>query len=321
MAKASNRRDDIEKFLADHNVKWVFQENVSTTRFNVEKSLKNQVRLGTPLKMDTVDRYTEDLFNGDRFPPLLVEKDSDGLFLNLDGNHRLRAHMNANMAVDLYECEAPRATLVLISYLANLKHGLPSSEEDRLHHAMFLIDNGMTSSDAATKLGVPRNKLRAMQARVNAARRADDAGILRTDWDRIPDSARRRLADIHTDEGFKAAVSLVRDAALNSAEIARLVAGLNEVRSGVRQKKMVGSVRLEMAERIASISTGGGSNIKGHRNSSPRARLAMACGHVNALPDPAVYSNDLIPEQLRADTLASIESAREKLDQIWKVLM
>lgn len=314
----SNRRPDVEQFLIDNHVSFTYKQSVKIDQFDIDKSLRNQARLGAPINQDAVARYTEDILNDAIFPPILVEKGPKG-FIVLDGNHRLQAHKKAAVPVDVYICEAPAPVLVLITFLANTKHGLPSSEVDRIHHALFLIDGGLSAADAAARLSVPLPKVRLAVSKQNAARRADDAGILRSDWEKLPDSTRNRLGSINTDEGFKAAVLLVRDAGLAGPEVAKIVNHLNDTRSGAKQAAMVKAVRDEMNNRIAQTRVGGAPR-KGKTTDSPRGRLVLALGQINALPPASSFDADLLPDSTRADLADRIDTAIEVLTDIRKAL-
>lgn len=313
-----NRRPDIEAFLLENHTSFTFKQAVKIEMFDIDKSLKNQARLGTPINQEAVNRYTEDIINGDEFPPILVEKGPKG-YIVLDGNHRLQAHKKAAAPIDVYVCEAPPAVLVLLTFLANTKHGLPSSDVDRVHHALFLIDGGLSVADAAARLSVPVNKVRVAVSKQNANRRADDAGLLRSDWERIPDGVRTRLGNINTDEGFKAAVQLVRDAGLSAPEVNKVVTHLNDTRSGARQAAMVAAVREEMVDRIAQTRVAGPPR-KGMHHSSPRTRLALAMGHINALPAPTAFDADLLPDSTRTELADKVDAAIDVLTEIRKAL-
>lgn len=317
--RATNQRPDIEEYLTKRGVEWEFVSELSPARFDKERSLKNQARLGAPLNAGTVKRYSDAVENGDRFPPVLAHEDR-GKLLILDGNHRLAAHADAGVPLDAYVCQASPQTLMLLTYEANTKHGLPSSEEDRIHHALFLMDSGLSEKEAATRLSLQRSSLRKAKAQQDSNRRADDAGILRARWEAVPASSRNRLAMILTDEGFKAAVELTLDAALTSEEVSHIVSNLNEVRSGQRQADMVKKVRDGMAARIADVALSGGANRKGKRVSgSPSSRLAMALGQLGALPSPELFRGD-VPEQLREDTVKKLDEAAEQIAAIKKAL-
>lgn len=315
-----NRRDDIEKFLIGLGVSFTYKQDVSTKAFDAERSLRNQARLGEPLDITAVKRYTEALYAGDVFPPVLAQKGKDDSLLILDGNHRLRAHSDAGLPIDVYICEAPTQTLVLITFLANTKHGLPSKVEDRLHHALFLVDNGLTSTEAATRLNVPVADLRKAITKQNNARRADDAGIPRQQWEAIPAVIRSRLSNIATDEGLRAATNLVTVASLNSDEVYKLTTQMNQSRSGKRQAAIVAAMRSDLSDRVAEVAATGQTNRKGFRVSSPRSRLGSAIGLVSGLPPVSTFIADEFPDDVKADLATRVDAAIDRLVEIRNIL-
>ena len=313
--KLTNQRPDIEKMLADRNIEFEFVAGLSTSRFNREASLKNQARLGAVLNQDVVDRYAQGVENGDYFPPVIAHE-VKGKLVILDGNHRLNAHIKAGAPIDAYIVSGSGQALTLLTYEANAKHGLPSSEEDRLHHAMFLIGSGMRIGEAAKRLGVKETALRKKVMQDAADRRADDVGILRTRWESLPMSVRSRLGNINTDEGFKAMVELALDARLTAEEINKYVPIINETRSGGRQVAMVESVRDSFKARIAesAFTTG-----QGRRAGGAHSRLSMAVGQLVGLPEPSVFV-DQVPEAMRPDVIKKIDEATDHLAALKKAL-
>jgi hypothetical protein len=148
----------------------------------------------------------------------------------------------------------------MMTFEANVKHGLPTSHEERLHQAVWLINNGASQDDAAAAVSIKASDLKRAWARVKSDQRADEVGILRPQWDAIALSSKGRLAAIHTDEGMKAAANLVFRANLTPDEVFTMVAQLNEVRSSARQVAMVKNFEDVYKERIqgagAGITTG-----------------------------------------------------------------
>lgn len=318
-AGETNRREDIEDFLINNHVSFTYRECVSPKQFDAEKSLRNQARIGSPLNEATVATYREAVENDELFPPLLVEKQGDK-YVVLDGNHRLRAHAQAGASVDIYICEGTRQQLAMLMFLANAKHGLPSSPEDRLHHALYIVDNGITQADACRLLGVPRKDLTKAIAKQNASRRADDAGIRRPDWESIPASARTRLNAIHTDEGFRAATDLARKAGLGTDEVFKMVARMNETRNASRQVGVVNALKVEYADRIASAAVNGATKPGKRANVSPRTRLASVLGMMVTLPPASAYEHLDVPEDVVDELVKKVDEAADYLKELRGVL-
>src|SRR3954468_6514935 len=180
---AAGRRPDIEKGLTDKGFTWEYRTRVNTSDFDIEKSLRNQARLGETIDPDTVARYEAALTNGDLFPAVVASKDNRGKLVTVDGNHRLQAHINRKQPIDTYVISGNPQAIVMETFEANTRHGLPTSADERLHHALWLIDNGMTVPEAAQKLGLAKAQVQRAAGAAEGTRRADELGIVRTDWE------------------------------------------------------------------------------------------------------------------------------------------
>jgi disulfide oxidoreductase YuzD len=142
--------------MADHTIKRTTEETVNQTEqwldsigvkyqklnlrlasIDVEKSLRNQARVGEPVNKDVVAVYAEAYRKGDVFPPIIVFDDGHKLVTVADGNHRTQAALSVGLEQHpAYLVEQPTpAQQARMLYEANLRHGLPSSLPDRLHHA------------------------------------------------------------------------------------------------------------------------------------------------------------------------------------------
>lgn len=99
-----------------------------------------QMRVG--MSQATIDRYAEDMGNGDAFPALIVYLDSRGSYWLADGFHRYQAHRQA-FGVDkpiLCKVESgEKRDAVLYAARANSKHGLPRTPEDKRYAVDTLL--------------------------------------------------------------------------------------------------------------------------------------------------------------------------------------
>ncbi len=318
-----NRRADIEEMLIKKGITFTYRPGVPTAKIDQDKSLNNQARLGNPLNEKTVQQYVEALNDGDVFPPVLAQKAprSEKLII-IDGNHRLAAHIAAGYNIDVYVLEAKQPQqLTLLAMTANTKHGLPASPEDRLQHALFMCDNGMSVPEAARMMNVPRAELSRASKKREAERRAAECGIVVTEWERLPATSRTRLLAVSTDEGFIEAYQLVKDAALDANEVFALVTRMNESRSASKQKGVVRAVRLELEDRIAEVQVQGSSRAGKKQVSSPRQILARALGSVTALPSSTVFLQMEMPDEMRAEYIKRVDESLSQLQDIREALV
>ncbi len=313
-----NRNPQTEQFLRSRHVKFDLITKVSIANIDVEGSLRNQARLGTPLNDENVRKIREALRTGVRTPPILVKKKADGKYLVLDGNHRVAAHQEEELPIDVYECEARDEILTLIMYEANTLHGLPTNEEDRTAAAMFLVDQGFGIKDAAEKMLVSVAAVRREVAKVDADRRAAKAQIDPRLWEKLPDATRQKLIQLRTDEAFEAMARLVVDANMKADAVVKFVTELNRETSINMQLEMIAAKRDDLVDDIeVAVGTGGGNGRKGKR--SPKSRINMAAGQLLSLGDPILIASS-IPMTERDSMLQKVRESQTFLSRLQEAL-
>lgn len=316
------RRPDLEKELSDkYHVEWSFVSGVSPSQFNVAESQHNQARF-EPINQATVNEYTEAVKRGDAFPAVVAFRPTPrARYIIIDGNHRLSAHVAAEARLDVYEVSPktdPR-TIALMTFALNTRHGRPTSEQERLHQALYLIDNGSTIPAAAAAVNISVAALKRAVSKNNADRRADEVGLRRNEWDSLSSTVKNRLTNITTDEGFMAGAQLAFAAKLDAQEIFDLVALVNTTKSGARQASIVKNQREVYMDRIQA--TGGGVMSTGNRaGMGPKARVSMVIGQALALPedDKALLAAYAVQE--RDDAAKRMREAGDRLHRLAGVL-
>jgi hypothetical protein len=154
---ASATPHDIEKWLNDNGVEWECQHDFALDDIDREKSLHNQARIFEPLDLEVVHSYGEAVKRGDIFPAIVVHKPGRSRAVLVDGNHRRAANDEAlRTVVESYVITKARPqTIVAMSIEANTRHGKPTSVEERIHQAVWLMDNGMSKNEAAANVRLP----------------------------------------------------------------------------------------------------------------------------------------------------------------------
>ncbi len=320
MSATDNRDLKAEAKFRKRRVEFTYVRNVSPSNIDMEASKRNQARLGEPLDATTVTRYATKMEEGAVFPPVWLTKQPNGTYLNIDGNHRAAAAIESGHVLDAYELTGPEQALILLTMEANADHGRASSEEDRLHHALYWVENGVTPADAAEMFGVKRAILDKSLTGINANRRADEAGILRRTWDRIPQYIRNRVAAVRTDEGFSDAAVLVADAGLNIDVVNKLVTEVNKERSARRQCAIIAAWRADLEDVIAARAIGNGVGKQTNRvTHSPAGRLKLAAGQVHSLE--GMDFSDLPPLAIQNisrevdNLIKALASVRQRCDE------
>lgn len=305
------RRAEIDEWLAAWHVAYDFLPEVDINDIDGERSLRNQARLGEEtVDQEYVNRYADAMRAGTEFPAVVVYT-VKGKYVIIDGNHRYVAARSAGYTLSAYVVNARAHVITAMTFEANVRHGKATSETERVHHALYLMDNGMSMNEAAKRMNVPRGKIQKARTQGEALRRADGAGINRRTWDSLPDAARNRLSQIHTDEALAAAVQLYVDAGLTATEVFDLVSRINDTRSGKLQMQMVDALRLEYAERIQD-KLSGSAPTQGKRVRSPKTVLALTLGQAASLPDVGILNEALSPAE-RDEFLPRISDAIKRL--------
>ena len=310
------RRPDVEHELTNkYHAKWTFVSGVSPDKFDLDKSLHNQARF-EPIDEKTVQLYTEAVKRGDNFPAVIAYRPgARQRYVIIDGNHRLSAHTNADAPLDVYEIDRdtdPR-TIALMTFAFNTKHGRPTSEQERIVQAIYLVDNGASLEAAASSVNIPARILRKALAKQKADMRADEVGLKRNEWDTLTPTVKNRLLNISTDEGFRDAAHLAFAAKLDANEVFDLVQLVNSSRSATKQQALVKQQREVMLERIQD--SGGGLLATGGRGRGmgPRQRAGIAVAKLMALPEDDNQIIGMYAEPERSNAAKSMREAGDRL--------
>lgn len=225
----TGRIPELETWFDHHDISWVFNPAFPVDGIDHLAGLANQARL-QPLDEAVVDRYTADMEAGAQFPAVVLRLVTVGhreSRVAVGGNHRTAAARKsgrATLAAYLVECDDDQAHLLAIE--DNRRHGLPLSDEERLYHAVSLVNSGRhTATEAAGICGLAPTKL---QAQLTANRGAQRAIRLDVDgWAALSTTSRAKCASIRDDGMFARVIPLVANSTILAAEVTDVVARLN----------------------------------------------------------------------------------------------
>jgi integrase/recombinase XerD len=153
-----------------------------------------------------------------------------------------------------------------------------------VHQAVWLMDNGMSKDEAAAVVSISSKELNSAMNKLKADRRADEVGVLRTDWERVTQASKNRLSVISTDEGFGAAANLTARAGLDADQVFDMVASLNQARSSSKQLEIIEQLNFVYSDRIQDVAGGKVSMTNRVRHRTPKAAVHMAIGNLVSLP-------------------------------------
>lgn len=313
------RRPDIEQELNEtYHVGWKYVAGVNTSEFDIEKSQANQARFEA-IDEAVVAQYVEGVERGDPFPAVIAYRPrARSKLVIIDGNHRLAAHAAAQAPISVYEIEqGTRAQVIAVMTFAfNTKHGKPTSEDERVEQALYLINSGASIDEASAQVNVPSRLVKRAIAKSKGDVRADEVGLDRRKWDMISQSGKNRLLNISTDEGFKDAAELAYAASLDATEIFELVGLLNSSRSATKHRQIIKTQADIHRDRIQ---LGGGGVIGStavRKGMTPRGRVSMALGQINAWPNDLKALARTYADGERTDQASMLMQASDKLKQL-----
>jgi hypothetical protein len=318
------RRPDIEEDLTKtYHVQWSYLREIPLSQFNAAKSRHNQAR-HEAIDDKVVATYAGAMKHGDRFPPVIAYKPAaTSDYILIDGNHRLAAASVAELAtLAVYEVdfETDPRTIALMTFALNTKHGMPTTESERVTQAVYLVENGTNLSMAAAALVLPERLLKAALMRGTADARADAVGFPRNKWDTMGQTVKNKLSTIHTDEGFHDATELAYAARLTYIEIQELISAVNSTRSGTKQRAIIKNLKDAYQDRIQGTA-GGLMSTALQRRANPKRRASLAVGQALALPEDPKVIADTYAQPERADAAKKFAEAAVRFQGVADALL
>lgn len=228
-ATLSGKNETTEAWLNSHSLGYDFKP-IQVSQIDTKSSLRNQARIGAPLNDDQVLMYASAMENGDLFPPIVVYmKPETKKYVVIDGNHRVAAYQMTNTAkVNAYVIDKPsNAQVLLLTFEANTKHGLPTSMDERLRQAVVLVEHGSSQTAAAQRLGIPIRRVENAIRGRKSDRRADMLGVNRR-WHDLRPSTRQMFSALRNDNVFKAFADLVIVTGMGGQDVQSYISRLNE---------------------------------------------------------------------------------------------
>lgn len=295
--------DTTGAWLTELHLEFELVEDLDLTRIDWKASLRNQARF-EPIDDDVVERYTEAMARGDRFPPIIARYlGKSGHLVVVGGNHRVAAARKAKVPLGAYLIGCTDEVALRISYEDNRRHGLPPSDEERIEQAGHLIALGWTQADASAAVGVSPGKLQRAQQSAAANTRAKELEV--KGFDALAQGIRWRLATVKSDAVFIAASQLAVDAGLPTQDVFDLVTPLNAARSEAAALALVEDARRASIERVQLKASGHSGGPRAP--TSARVKLQRALTEVLMVKASAVAASTL-PDQ-RAELRARVKEA------------
>lgn len=287
----SARNPKTERWLDQLGVTWTFDPDLPLHHIDQAASLANQVR-HIALDAEVVDRYADDMRQGDTFPAVIVTPHDDAVAL-LGGNHRHAGAVKANRAtLAAYVVTGNEQALLRVRVEDNRNHGLPTTEAERTDHGLALIGAGYSQAEASRIVGISAKKLSEAAILRAVSDRAEALGV-DGGFHRLSRFCRLSLARIDNDDVFSAAGDLVTATSMPIGAVRTLVDA---------------SLAVEPAEALRLIATeadeheGRSVDLAGNTRAtsrSARALLDNALAIIKGL-DPQAVSDSCPNDDVRA---------------------
>lgn len=251
------RSEQVEVMLKKIGVKFRHRQSLSLSEIDDAESHRNQARLyGPPVDEELVIRYGTAYEAGEDLPAVVCYKPRGAdHYIILDGNNRVAGARLAGLeGLPAYEVEDPSPLQIsLITYEANTRHGKPTSNPERVQHALHLVGMGMKQKDAAKVVGIADNRLgRALAERTLLERIGPRVKNLK----KLPPTAQQRIASIPSDEVAARVANLAIDQKMRVDDVAELVKELRTKRSERAQMAYVAE-RSAQLDQVKSATAGG----------------------------------------------------------------
>ena len=138
------------------------------------ESANNCARIAAPHNDEKITDYHTGMVKGDVFPMIVIERSEHG-YIILGGNQRasaMRRFDDSSMALLAYEVDPLTSSVrELIIRSLNSRHGWGSTKEERIEHAVYLVqEKGISTAIAARAMCVSDKSIQ-VQIRVNECRR------------------------------------------------------------------------------------------------------------------------------------------------------
>lgn len=294
----------IEKLLDRSGATWELVEDFDLTSVDVNASRSNQVRI-VPINAEVVAQYVAAMERGDEFPPIIVAINDDSTWL-IGGNHRHTSAVESETSLDAYVVSNPTEVQAkTIAFGDNATHGLPTTQREKLEHAVWLLRNADASFEEAAELvGLSRSMVVREVETQDASRRAVQLKV-GADFLKLAPTTRWRIGSIADDSLFVRVGRFAAAVDLGSGEAFSLVTTLNQTPPALQQTKLT-----DLMANYESI--GDRANRGGRRSHIQKlSELLLSLGDIR----PELVAAD-VPEDYRAHWADRLDTARRRLDDI-----
>lgn len=241
---------DAETVLNFVGAEFVVKE-ITLTEIDWVASANNCARLYEPLKDEKIEDYHQSMVRGDVFPMVVVEASAKGLVI-LGGNQRISAAKrfdDPGILIGAYVVRplAEHMRDVVIRSL-NSRHGWGSDKEERIIHAVYMVQkHGIAAADAAKLMVVSdsiiHDRIRAENVRADLARKGVDASKMAT-------SSLSALSRVKNERAFVSLAATAISRKATTPQIASIAKAIESARSIGEVNKLIKTFDSELQSSV-----------------------------------------------------------------------
>ena len=241
MVKLNWRHDPDAEFVLGQlvGITWLEVE-FPLSQIDWKESANNCARLKAPLLHEVIEEYHASQVRGDVFPMVVVEESENG-FIILGGNQRCNAAKlfdDDKVTIKAYVVEPLTSSdRELIIRSLNSRHGHGATKDERIEHAVFLVqDKGVATLVAARAMCVSESvitsRIRCIETRAELARKGVDSS--KFSWTALESLA--RVKDVSRKVQVAKAVEQYKPA---SDDVASVVSGVLNAKTDASAQKVI----------------------------------------------------------------------------------
>lgn len=244
-----------ETDFREMNIPFAVKE-IRFSQINLYESSNNGARLGDTIIANKVTDYAQAMRNENAFLRVVVFLDANYGYILTSGNQRCSAikelieakYLPADPMIEVYVLETKDAMLLeAIGRSANCCHGLGSTMEERITHAVYMVRcKGMQLKDAAKLFIVDPSTI---SRRIKSEEGRKELGAMGIDTTRLPARTLELLTRInHDQQAFRQVGGLVAQHVPSGDRVETIVSRVLKAKSDPDRLKVVQQVEKELSQ-------------------------------------------------------------------------
>jgi len=204
------RNPQTETDMSKFEMSWTLT-TIDPRQVDLKESQKYQNRGTGDVNADDVSRIAASLADPEAFtPPIVVRQRNAGTYVVADGNHRVRANLEAGRSAILaYVITCSDETFHQFTVFSNVNNAVSLSIEERNRQVIMAVKLGMPQTTVAHLAGISQNKVSSIIRAQLGEQLLRDAGV--TDAHRRNDKAKATAAQLDVEHLQAIGVDVLRE--------------------------------------------------------------------------------------------------------------